>query len=178
MICPFLKLISFYFWSIIILSQSQVFGPPLLDTELHNMSCNWEWLSNPFLANKTQEVSFLGSFHKLLFFPLKENSDFYLHCLLSLLGCYCGVQQLFWNHEVAKVDKVKNGQQGPRKTEQEDRSSVGPYWHCWTTVPNCSCSPWGLFHEIKRCLYNEVTFIQLFCNLQPQTFQLYFPGKF
>ena len=87
-------------------------------------------------------------------------------------------RQLFWNHEVAKVDKVKNGQQGPRKTEQEDRSSVGPYWHCWTTVPNCSCSPWGLFHEIKRCLYNEVTFIQLFCNLQPQTFQLYFPGKF
>lgn len=34
------------------------------------------------------------------------------------------LQQLFCNHEVAKVDKVKNGQQGPRKAKQEDRSSV------------------------------------------------------
>ena len=42
------------------------------------------------------------------------------------------LQQLFCNHEVAKVDKVKNGQQGPRKTEQEDRSSVGP---CYTVEP-------------------------------------------
>lgn len=87
------------------------------------------------------------------------------------------LQQLFCNHEVAKVDKVKNGQQGPRKTKQEDRSSVGPCWHCWTTVPNCSCPPWGLFHEVMRCLYNEATFIHSFhCSItySPKLFNCIF----
>ena len=35
------------------------------------------------------------------------------------------LQQPFCNHEVAKVDKVKNGEQASRKTEQEDRANVG-----------------------------------------------------
>ena len=176
MICPFLKFDFFYFWSIIFLSQSQVFGPPLLDTELHNMSCNWEWSINQILDNKTQEVSFLGSFHKLFFLSTKGKlrilyplPSFPLGMLLWSRSSYFVTMRLQRLTRL-KMDSKAQGRQS-RKTD--------PVWVLVTLLNHCtklqllSLRP---LHEILRYLYNEATFIQ-FCNLQPKTFQLCFPGK-
>lgn len=106
------------------------------------------------------------------FFSLKEN--FYIYCFPSHLGCNYAVTTVICNHEVTRLkmeSKVQGRQSREMEPERVPDDPVEPL------TQNCSCPPAGFFHETMRCGYAEATFIQLFHNLPPKTFQSIFQGN-